>query len=215
MVHDVRNSLAVVTSNLEYLSTERDLGATAKAAIEDSLAAGRRMARQLESSLDLARLERGERPLRLAPVELGGLLHMLADRYLQTARRARLKISVSATPRLRASLDLDLILRVLSNIADNAVRYTRSGGEIRLSARSGRDDTHHEIRVANNGEPISRELRAQLLECPAASPVPRSQSRDVGLYFGRLALEAHGGRLRFDEEPGYPVVFVLEVPRAA
>jgi len=214
MIHDLRNPLAVLMTNIEYVLAETALSGEARAALEDSLAAGRRMTRQLESSLDLARLERGDKVLKLAPVDLGGLLNMVADRYRAVARDAKLQIETRVAPGLRANLDLDLVACVLQNIIDNAIRYTRSGGRIRISVGPSNRSRFYEIRVANTGEPIPLAMRASLLDRPPAPKEPQSMCRDLGLYFGRLAIEAHGGRLRFVEEPEFPVVFVLEIPKA-
>jgi signal transduction histidine kinase len=206
VVHNLKNPLSVISANLELVLAERPEDEMVADALGDALGACRRMARQLDNIVDTVRIECGAFELRPQTVSLVELFARVAQRFRKPAEEGGVSLEIDVDVDARAQLDEALVLRVMCNLLDNGVRYTAAGGTIRLAAERGR------IVVANTGEPIPLAARAGLFTRPAPSTVLCSPNRDVGLYFCRLAAEAHGGRLWLEERPGFPVVFVIELP---
>ena len=111
-----------------------------------------------------------------------------------------------------ASLDADLVRRVLENLADNALKYA-PGGKVTFGARA--DGASARITVADDGPGIPAEARAAVFEKYAridGSP-HADRSRGLGLTFCRLAVEAHGGRIWVEEATPRGAVFCMTLPR--
>ena len=106
-----------------------------------------------------------------------------------------------------------MIERVVENVLDNALRYTPLNGRILLRAipaPEGRPGV--QIRIGNTGSRIPSELRAVVFEKFGQGPGGLRTNLGLGMYFCRIAAEAHGGRIWIDEEPELPTVFVIELP---
>jgi signal transduction histidine kinase len=176
----------------------------------------RRMEHLVQDILDVARTEAGQFPLDLAPAdviepvrqavyEVGPLLH---ERSLCVAERY-------APGPVLATVDSDKLHRVVSNLLDNAIKFSPEGGEIEVEIT----DTATEVRIAvrDNGEGIPPELRERIFDKfrqgAGAERVAR-RSVGLGLTFCKLAVEAHGGRIWVDSAPGGGSLFVFTLPRS-
>jgi signal transduction histidine kinase len=111
---------------------------------------------------------------------------------------------------LLGHFDIALVERVLHNLIGNAIRYCTPGGTIRLSARAWNpaEPTACELSVFNTGAPIPEAEREGLFTKYAKGA---NGKRGFGLYFCRLACEAHGGTVEYHPEDG-GVRFTLRLP---
>ena len=170
------------------------------------------MMRLLANLADLTRLEAGRlqlQRLRLRPAEL--LETVIAQRRLLASAR-KIAIEAVCDEQVDAPMDGDLVLRVLENLFDNALRHVPPGGRIEARCEVYGNDVH--IRIGNSGPPIPLEARQLIFE-KFAQPSAASgrMNLGLGLYFCRLAIEAHGGRIHVDESRDLPAIFTLELPR--
>lgn len=213
IVHDLKNPLSVIMSNIDYVLESEDAAdeAERREALHDTRAATRRVARLLANLLDVARMEAGRLELHRTHAAVadvvGPLLHQ--RHHMARARQIDLVSSVEGTTQLYA--DVDLIARVLENVLDNAFRHTPPGGRIELQAAAGPSTLT--LAIGNTGEPIPVEARARLFEkfAQTSSGVGR-MNLGLGLYFCRLAAEAHAGRIWVEQTAALPTVFNLELP---
>jgi signal transduction histidine kinase len=172
----------------------------------------RRASRLVESLLDLDRLEAGQAVLDKSPVSIGNLITEAVEEVYPTAEAKghllRMKIDPD-TPEVE--VDVDMIRRVLINLLDNAVKYTRSGGKITIASYN--EDDHVRIRVWDSGPGISVEDQQRIFE--KFSRVRRKTSAKglgLGLAFCRLAVEEHGGRIWVESEEGKGSTFYFTLP---
>jgi signal transduction histidine kinase len=111
--------------------------------------------------------------------------------------------------------DPERLHQVLFNLVDNAVRFTPPGGEVRISARTDRDRV--QVQVTDTGVGIAPEHLPRLFE--RFYRVDPSRSRDdggtgIGLAIARSVVEAHGGRISAESEPGSGSTFSFDLPAA-
>jgi two-component system CheB/CheR fusion protein len=112
-------------------------------------------------------------------------------------------------------IDRDLFGRVIENMLDNATRYAPRNGRCAISAR--RTGEGVEIAIGNNGPPVPQAERDKIfgryfqVERRRASA---RANRGLGLYFCKLAVEAHGGTIHVEERGDLGAVFVVRLPRA-
>ena len=112
--------------------------------------------------------------------------------------------------------DPERVHQVLFNLVDNAVRFTPPGGEVTIAAE--RHNGSVELRVADTGVGIAPEHLPRLFE--RFYRVDPSRSREeggtgIGLAIARSVVEAHGGHIRAESEPGQGSVFTFDLPAAS
>jgi signal transduction histidine kinase len=109
--------------------------------------------------------------------------------------------------------DQDMIRRVISNLLDNAVKYTPAGGSIRLSAAL--EEGNVRFSIADSGPGIPTEERHRIFDkYSRIERVGAPKGLGLGLAFCRLAVKAHGGRLWVDSPPEGGAVFQFTIPLA-
>jgi two-component system, sensor histidine kinase and response regulator len=216
VVHDLKNPLAVILANLSYAIEELhqagdvidpDVGQS----LVESQEAGRRLLRLLTNLADTARIEANRLETVAQPTHVGKILQQIAAQRRVMATTRAIRIEVRGDAEVEATLDVDLVTRAIENIVDNALRYTPSGGIIAMTVTRVDDDV--EIAVANDGPPIPQEARLAIFE-KYGQPGKHSgrMNLGLGLYFCRLAAEAHSGTLVLRETSELPTEFVFRLP---
>jgi signal transduction histidine kinase len=212
LAHDLNNGLAVALSNITYLAQVVQVEPDQHQALSSTLRAMRRMSGLVANFVDIARFEDDALRPRVGPVKVRELLLEVMALHAPSIGR-EIKHSVSCDPELMGSFDEALIARVLHNLVGNALRYCNPGGAIRLAAVSWKregDLPGVEISVMNTGPQIPPSTAAKLFGKYALG---KDGQRGLGLYFCRLACEAHGGGVRHEPTRDGPT-FVLQLPPA-
>ena len=217
MVHDLKSPLSAIAMNLDVaLSALPEDGSCddVRAALEDCRLGSARLFRMIANLLDIARSEDGRLVLRAAPVDLGALLAKVAQDHATEARLREVQLVWSCNAKGFFELDPDLFGRVIENLLENGFRYTRPGGKMLLSARDVGGAI--ELHVANDGPPIPAEARMRIFEKygqVATNTGSARVNRGLGLYFCRVAAEAHGGGIDLCDERGMTTCFRVTVAR--
>jgi two-component system phosphate regulon sensor histidine kinase PhoR len=215
--HELRTPLSLIKGAAETLL---DGAKTDPAALDRMLQIIDRHADRLTLLIDdlllLAKLDSGRMelhpepaPLRMAVQEVFGDLIKRAQ-----AREVRLENAVPAG--LLALADPDRLRQILSNLVDNGIKYGRAGGVLTVSARrSGVGQV--EIGVKDDGPGIPREAQARVFE--RFYRVDKARSREqggtgLGLAIVKHAVQAHGGEVRVESEPGQGAAFYFTLPAA-
>ncbi len=208
LVHDLKSPLAVILASLDYALTHPETGGEVREALEDSHEAATRISRLVGNMLETAQAEAGRLVVRPRDVPLARLIDdALASRGPLLARRSlALEIDVDE---LALHADRDLLARVVENLLDAAVRTAPTKGRVRLWATAV--DGAIELRVGTNGTAIPAASRPLLFEKFTQVWDARG-GVGLGLYFCRLAMEAHGGKIWIEESPELPVIIALRLP---
>ncbi|MBA3459410.1 MAG: hybrid sensor histidine kinase/response regulator [Deltaproteobacteria bacterium] len=212
IVHDLKNPLAVVLMNLEYLAESLpNLPEEVAGALQDSRGATKRVLRLVANLLDLVRLEAGRLELALEPVDVSAMLAELVAQRATLARSRRIAVAVTPAAPVTVMADPDMIARMFENVFDNAMRHTPAGGRIEATATG--DGTTAEISIGNSGPAIPLVSREKIFEkYGQAGKGTGRMNLGLGLYFCRMVAEAHRGRLWVDETVELPTLFRLSLP---
>jgi signal transduction histidine kinase len=214
LVHDLRNPLGIISGvigMLEIVLPEDVLQAN-RELLDTAIAASGRMQRLIDSLLDVTRLDAGEAQLELTEINLGTLAQKIVDRIAPTLRKRSISLLSTIPADLpRVPVDKERIDRVLTNLLDNAVKYTRDGGKITIAARLQGEYVH--VSVTDSGPGIPPQDRERVFDryIQAGDQTGR-RGFGLGLTFCRLVVEAHGGRIWVesgDEGTGSRFVFTL------
>jgi len=218
VVHDLRSPISAVHG---YLSLLRDeLGADAltpmvKQYLDDAETLVQKALGLVATILDVDELEDGMLRAQLVPVRLVELIEKARAGNRAHFEVRQLRCDVEVDPELVVKLDRDLFGRVIENMLDNATRYAPRGGRCGISARS--TATGVEIAIGNSGPPVPPADREQIfgryfqVERRRASA---RANRGLGLYFCKLAVEAHGGTIHVEQRGDLGAVFVVNLPNS-
>jgi signal transduction histidine kinase len=215
MVHDLKSPLSAISMNLDValVALPEGLG-DVRGALEDCRLASARLFRMIANLLDIARSEDGRLVVRPTPVDLAQVLGKIAEDHATEARLRDVELAFVCDAKGTFELDPDLIGRVIENLLENGLRYARTGGHLRLAVREAGDVL--ELRVANDGPPIPPEARAHIFEKygqVVTSTGTARVNRGLGLYFCRVAAQAHGGAIDLVDEPGMTTCFRVTLAR--
>jgi PAS domain S-box-containing protein len=211
--HDLRSPLGNIISSLEVLQASFDEeDETIQSVLSIASRSIRRASRLVESLLDLDRFEAEKAVLNKSDVSIGAIIAEAVEEVHPTAEARGQFLRISLSPQLPAvSMDADMIRRVLINLLENAVKYTRTGDHIDVSARM--EEGHLEVGVRDNGPGISSEDRERIFDkFFRLSGESRPKGLGLGLAFCRLAVEAHGGKIWVDSEEGKGSTFTFTLP---
>ncbi|HSD87150.1 MAG TPA: HAMP domain-containing sensor histidine kinase [Kofleriaceae bacterium] len=215
VVHDLRSPLSAVQGYLHLLKEEvgEDATMVVKQYLDDAnLLVGKALS-LVATILDVDELEDGILRAMKSPVKLTELIDRARAGNRANFEVRQLRCDVDVDPDFTIQIDRDLFSRVIENMLDNATRYAPRGGRCAISAK--RDNQGVEIAVGNSGPPVPASERDAIfgryfqVERRRASA---RANRGLGLYFCKLAVEAHGGTIHVEERGDLGAVFVVRLP---
>jgi signal transduction histidine kinase len=155
-------------------------------------------------------------PLQREPLALRPLVSRVVSEIEVTRGRRDVELAQDVAEDLPLVLaDAERVHQVLFNLLDNAVRFTPAGGRVRV--RASRHDRSVNVAVEDTGPGIQPEHLPRLFE--RFYRVDTARSRDeggtgIGLAIARSVVEAHGGRIWAESEPGKGSTFTFDLPVA-
>jgi signal transduction histidine kinase len=211
VTHELRNPLTIISTNAQFLAGSVD-AAMREAAVDVQHSAAR-MTRLLSDLLDGARIDAGT--LRIVPArhDVGALLREICASYtpLFEARRLSFTVDASALPVPGPiAFDHDRIVQVLSNLLSNAMKFTQANGTVDLRADWHADCV--EFVVRDSGPGIAKHALPHVFERFWQAGTESRDGLGLGLYICKTIVEAHGGRIGVESEPGNGATFRFTLP---
>ncbi len=219
IVHDLRTPL---NSMLFGLQTIPFLGAVNPAQQEclnvfalgckDSLAV-------INDLLDLGKMESGAFALRVEECDVAALVEQALENVAMLAQIKNLQLVAQVADNLPSlPADKEKVGRLLNNLLGNAIKFVPISGTITLGAELSPDETEIQFWVRDNGVGIPPEAFQRIFEKfgQADSRLgARETSSGLGLTFCKMIVEAHGGQIWVESEPGQGSVFTATFPLAS
>ncbi|MDI7274557.1 MAG: ATP-binding protein [Anaerolineae bacterium] len=212
--HDLRGPLTVVQGQAELLLRGLETGGRTgreKRGLRAILTSARRMDAMIQDLVEAARLEAGQLVLHKRPVELHSFVVDVVGRL--SGGLATERVRVALAERLPLVLaDPDRLERILSNLLSNALKYSPAGSEVAVSTRL--EGERVVISVADRGQGIPPEELPRLFSRYFRAGGTREHREGVGLglYITKMLVEAHGGRIWVESEPGKGSTFTFALP---
>ncbi len=218
LVHDLRSPVSAILSAVDIL--ESTLPETHKSdelvaqALRVSFNSANRVLGLIESLLDIARLKAGRMELMMADFDAAGVVVGLLGDFMPQANEIGVILRHQLTaelPKVRA--DQGKIARVLTNLLDNALKFTPAGGQVSVSV-ANHSPGFVAISVSDTGPGIPEEYRHKVFDRFTQIPGQKGRRRGsgLGLTFCRLAVEAHGGEIWVAPREGGGSVFTFTLP---
>jgi two-component system phosphate regulon sensor histidine kinase PhoR len=211
--HELRTPLAAIKSVIETITG---------GAIDDRQVAldflGRadnevdRLIQLVEELLELSRIESGEAPLTIEEVDVAALLEEAVERLRPQAERKNLELSLDVAPDLgKLPLDARRIERALVNLMHNAVKFTPEGGRVAVNA--GVVDGTLFVKISDTGIGIAATDLPRVFERFYKVDHSRADvGSGIGLAIVKHSVEAHGGSVSVESEPGHGSTFGFSIP---
>jgi signal transduction histidine kinase/integral membrane sensor domain MASE1/ActR/RegA family two-component response regulator len=215
LAHELRNPLAPLRNALHLLKTRQADAAIGEQARQIMERQVEQLVRLVDDLLDISRIMRGKIELRRAPIELATVV----ARAVETSQPAidagghELTIALPSEP-LWLNGDLVRLAQVVSNLLNNAAKYTENGGKIWLIG--ARENDEAVVRVRDTGIGIAAEMRSRIFDLfvQAGRAHDRAQGgMGIGLTLVRSLVEMHGGSVAVHSDgPGQGSEFVVKLP---
>lgn len=212
IAHELRTPLSNLLTHTQVTLTRPRPIEDYREALHSNLEELQWMAQLVNDMLYLAKADHGLLIPKREPLELGQETDLLLEFFAPLAEDAQVKLSRDGNACLEG--DRSMLRRALSNLLDNALRFTPVDGEVRVRIV----DQPKELRltVENTGQQISKDLLPRLFDrFYRADPARREGSSEhagLGLAITQSIIRAHGGQIRCESENGW-TRFVIELPK--
>lgn len=212
--HDLRSPLANIVSSLDVLESlvSQDVDPAQKSLLDIAIRSTERIQRLTNSLLDIRRLEAGQPIGNRQTASPTHLVYEAVETVKPIVENKNQEVSLILPDGLpEIWVDPDMIQRVLTNLLENAVKFTPPGSKIYIGARSDRKDVF--IWVQDTGPGIPSNQHARIFD-----KFTRLHGKDgpkglgLGLAYCRLAVEAHGGRIWVENAPDIGACFKFTLP---
>ncbi len=215
IVHDLRNPLSSIMSSLELIRA-RLQDPTVNIPLDQLFAVAQRSGERLfgliDSILDVARLESGKAELTYQMIDVGDMVREAVEQVRPVAVGRGVRLSSHIPPGLPLiEGDRNLLLRTLTNLLDNALKFTPPEGEIGVTVNPSSADVL-QFAVSDTGPGIPLEFQERIFDRFARLPNEKARGTGIGLAFCKLAVEAHRGRIWVESQPGKGATFKFTIP---
>jgi PAS domain S-box-containing protein len=210
--HEFRTPLGALTLTLHNLgrALEPSVPEKARKGLDAARRQAQRLARLTEYLLEVGRINAGRLDLEREPTDLADVVEEAVGRLDETARRAESPISVRAEAALVGEWDRSRLDQVVTNLLTNAINFGR-GRPVEVEA--SRRDGNALLTIRDHGIGISPEHQARIFERFERAVSNRSYAGiGLGLWICRQIVEAHGGTIGVESEPGHGATFRVELP---
>jgi len=208
VAHDLRGPLTRLRARLETLAREP---APSRETLEECVAQADALLATFNALLRIARIESGAYKSAFAPVDLGLITRDVCELYQAAADERRLALSCVTPAEAFVVGDRELLAQALTNLLDNAVKYTPEGGRIDVAVEAAKGGDAYLLSVADTGPGIPADERERMLE--RFTRLDRSRSlpgNGLGLALVKAVAEQHDARLTlYDRRPGLVVELEL------
>ena len=213
--HELRTPLTSIRGFLEtLLDGAMEEPEIARRFLEHMSDETERLTRLINDLLNLSKIEDRQFVPNFQPVDMAEIIHRVAPVYEPMAREKGLALLVKLSPNLPSIIgDSDMLTQVLTNLIDNAIKYTPANGRIEIKARAYEQEM--KVSVTDTGIGIPTESLARIFERFYRTDKARSREMGgtgLGLSIVKHIIERHGGVLEVTSTVGKGSIFTFILP---
>lgn len=216
LVHDLRTPLTTLISGLWLMREAGPLNDAQETCLTTALRGSETLLGMVNDVLDVNKMEAGQQILTYAACVPAALVTSALTQMAPLAYDRGLTLVTDVAPDLPTLLaDADKLQRTLVNLLGNALKFTPPGGQVTMAVQRNADMTMVCFRVTDTGPGIPREAFEKIFEKFGQVALQHAQlqpSTGLGLAFCKMVVEAHGGCIAVESEPGEGSTFSFSVP---
>lgn len=215
VLHDLRSPLTAIQGFAGLMEQVGELNDKQKYFVTKILSGVAQMTALVENVQDAGRYdpESGTYQVMRIPTDLGQIAHKIVDNHLVPAEKT-LQVNLKVDEHLPIiNADETMLQRAMTNLVDNAIKYTPDGGSIQVSVT--RHDSMIIIAVQDTGLGINPQNQAQLFERHSRIHRPefkKIKGTGLGLFIVRSVARRHGGNAWVESEEGKGSTFYISIP---
>lgn len=218
MGHELKTPLNAIIGFAEIMALEREqaLPPLYRDYVQDIIVSGRHLLDVMNDILAMSRIEAGRFTLSPEPADLSEIAVLVIRLMTPEAERQGVALRLDAPASIEAMVDVKAMRQVLLNLVSNAIKFSSSGGGVRLGLRAQAETIA--IEVEDQGIGIAaRDLDRVLMPFEQADDplVRRHEGAGLGLPISVALVELHGGRLTLESAIGEGTRVHVSLPRAA
>jgi heavy metal sensor kinase len=211
--HELRTPLAILQGETEVALRSPNLPDEIRLVLASNLEELDRLKRIVNDMLTIAEAEAGRQVLMKDPVDMKPLLEDLVDQMRLLAMDRNVRIDLNCSQELWVDADKLWIRRAIINLLDNAIKYSRDGGKIEVSATS--QDSWVYLKIRDYGIGISPEDLPHIFDRLYRADPARSRDSGgagLGLALVKWIIEAHKGNINVESQADYGSCFKITLP---
>ncbi len=217
--HELKTPLTSISASTEALLSDIPFDSEKRERIlHIILDEAGRLTRLVNDMVAISRVEGGEVPLRLAPVDLPELVGSVVFSYQSQSQAKKIALEMLPAPKdegiKTVSADPDQLTRLITNVLDNAIKFTPEGGRVTVGMDLVEDGPFARVFVEDTGPGIDAGRKEKVFERYGQLEVgeEKPEGEGLGLAIAKEIAERHGGRIWFDSMPGKGATFFFTLP---
>jgi heavy metal sensor kinase len=213
LAHELRTPLAALRGEIELALRQSGRNADETMRLASQIEELDHLARLIDQILTLARAESGEIRLTFAPVDVGELAASLVEQLEPVAQARTIDLRCERNGTVMVNADAGWLQRLLLNLLDNAIKFTREGGQVVL--RVSREAGRARIDVRDTGIGMPPEVMPHVFEHFFQADPARSSVNDgagVGLSLVKWIVDRHEGTIVVNSRVGEGSTFTVRLP---
>lgn len=212
--HELRTPISVIQAECEYALMEDTTLEEKTEALHSILVQTTHMTALTSQLLYLARMEQGKQPLQPEELCLSSLIILVSDTLEDSARNKQIKIHRILPKSLIYRADKNMMIRLFTNLIDNAIRYGKEGGNIWITLTREKEEIV--VIIKDDGIGIPPEDIHKIWERFYQSDYSRNKSNNsgsgLGLSFCRRIVELHQGKILVSGKLNEGTEFKIHLP---
>jgi len=205
--HDLRSPLGAIVLGLELLRAEHGDARYVNVIAHSA----ERMQRLVNDLLDASKAEVAQLELARSKCEPAAIIDSVVEQFADLAKSAGVRVTAECTAVGPVEVDRERILQILANLVGNAIKFTKSGDEIVVSATRAGDRVT--FGVSDMGPGIPADEQAHVFDAyKQGSKTSHRGGVGLGLYICKKLVEAHGGQIGVRSATGKGSTFWFELP---
>jgi two-component system, OmpR family, phosphate regulon sensor histidine kinase PhoR len=216
MTHEFKTPLATISLAVDAMRNEKVVSDREKSAYFSGIIKeeNRRMNKQVETILQAALIDRQELQLKLQPLHVNEVIRRVLDNFKLQLEEIHAQVLLQLDDGYdMAEADDVHFTNLISNLIDNAIKYSREKLIIRIQTqRSGK---YLAIRIEDNGIGMTKETQRRIFEKfyrAHTGNVHNVKGFGLGLSYVKSVADAHNGRIKVESTVGKGTTFILEIP---
>jgi signal transduction histidine kinase len=211
VAHDLRTPLTRLQAGAQ-LALQQEDPAQIKESLADAVEEAERLNAMLCTIMDISEVQAGALKLDLQTFPLKPVVDILVELYDEVAQDKHITVIANVDSAGQITADRNRLQLVLSNLLDNAVKYTPNGGRVEITAEFPPDEVR--LNVRDSGIGIDADDLPRIWDRLYRADKSRSQrGLGLGLSLVKAFVDAHGGKATVTSQPGGGSLFTVTFPR--